>query len=259
VATVAAVAVGAAVDTVVSAAVVSVDMPAASVVAALAGEASAREALALEASATASRTQRREAVSGRFKATVLPVAISVTASAAAASTMAEASIEASSPAAGDPATTMITGITRTMPTTIPTMTMAAAMSCNAVCILGTDGALGRFKSAADGSRACGKEQLRFIHQVNADFFYIVALANLSPDRRPRSPRGLSGLPNYKVRAPSTVDGNWRHMGGVHAPATFLGVVREPVGPSCPRGVDAPVLDPALAEAVARPSESFSSG
>jgi hypothetical protein len=36
------------------------------------------------------------------------------------------------------------------------------------------------------------------------------------------------------------------------------VVREPVGPSCPRGVDASVLDPALAEAVARPFESFSS-
>jgi hypothetical protein len=38
------------------------------------------------------------------------------------------------------------------------------MSCNAVCIPGTDGALGRFKSAADGSRACGKEQSSFFHQ-----------------------------------------------------------------------------------------------
>lgn len=164
-----AVSVAAVVDTVASAAVVSVDMLAASVVAAL-----AHEALALEASATASRTQRREAVSGRLKATVFPAVILVTASAAAASTMAEASIEASSPAAsGDRATTMITGITRTMPTTIPTMTMAAAMSCNAVCIRGTVGALGRFKSAADGSRACGKEQLLFspelfFAEVNAD-------------------------------------------------------------------------------------------
>ena len=80
-----------------------------------------------------------------------------------------------------------------------------------MCIHGTDGALGRFKSAADGSRACGKEQLLyspelFFAEVNADFFYIVALANLSPDRRPRSPR-LIGPPELQSTRRGTVDGN----------------------------------------------------